>query len=167
MPDAGCAKVFPVEKTLRLLTNFAEVPAGDRIEEDHLRASFIELGVMREKGAITVEKRDGNTFFVVQDANAWFRAAGELLAEHQRIKAYGDRAAMQALVEKYGNRIDTALRDEIVARKNALALPEVIATIQPLLSPLLDSSGQIVDAKAEQVTSLVAYIDAVERASGS
>lgn len=122
---------------------------------------------MREKGAITVEKRDGKTFFVVQDANAWFRAAGELLAEHQRIKAYGDRAAMQALVEKYGNRIDTALRDEIVARKNALALPEVIATIQPLLSPLLDSSGQIVDAKAEQVTSLVAYIDAVERASGS
>jgi len=45
-------------------------------------------------------------------------------------------------------------------------LPELIATIPPLLSPLLDSSGQVVDAKAEQVASLDAYIDAVERASG-
>jgi dipeptidyl-peptidase-3 len=166
LPDAGCARVLPAGKTLRLLTNVAEVPTGDRIEEDHLRAAFIELGVMREKGVITVEKRDGKTFFVVKDPDAWFRAAGELLAEHQRIKAYGDRAAMQALVEKYGTRIDTALRDEVVARKKALALPELIATIPPLLSPLLDSSGQVVDAKAEQVASLDAYIDAVERASG-
>jgi dipeptidyl-peptidase-3 len=165
LPDAGCARAFAPGRVLRWVRNFLEVPAGDRVEEDHLRASFIELGVLRAKGAIAVEMRNGKTFFVVTDVELWRRAVGELLAEYQRIKATGDKAAMAVLVEKYGTHLDTALRDEVVARANALELPKLIATIPPLLTPVKDTDGRIVDATAEQTTLLDAYIDALERAS--
>jgi dipeptidyl-peptidase-3 len=149
---------------LRLVRNFLEVPIGDRVEEDHLRAGLIELGVLRERGVITLERRAGKTFFVVIDPDAWRRAVGELLAEHQRIKATGDAPALAALVARHGTRIDTALRDEIVARARSLALPERLATIPPLILPVRDATGRVVDARAEQVSSLDAYIDAVEAA---
>lgn len=167
VPDQGCARAFPAAKMLRLLRNFLEVPLGDRAEEDHLRAGLIELGVLRERGVITVERRGGKTFFVVADPDAWRRVVGELLAEHQRIKATGDAAALAALVERYGTRLDTALRDEIVARSRSLALPEYLATIPPLITPVRDTAGRVVDARAEQVTSLDAYIEAVEAAGGA
>jgi len=162
VPDPDCARAYPAGKTLRLVRNFLEVPAGDRIEEDHLRAGFIELAILRERGAIALEVRGGKSFFVVKDPDAWRRVVAELLAEHQRIKATGDKAALQALVSKYGTRLDTRLRDELWARAEKLNLPKAIATIPPLLTPVRDAAGRIIDAHAEQVTSLDAYIDAVE-----
>jgi len=150
---------------LLLARNYLDVPAGDHIEEDHLRAGFIELAVLRERGALAVEVRGGKSFFVVKDPVLWRRVVGELLAEYQRMKATGDRAALAALVEKYGTRLDPALRDEIVARQQKLDVPEVIATIPPLLTPIRDAAGRVVDARAEQVTSVDAYIAAVEQAA--
>ena len=85
--------------------------------------------------------------------------------EHQRIKATADKAALRALVEKYGTRINTRWRDEVLARLKALSLPQAIATIPPELSPVLDANGKIVDAKATQTTSLAAYVEALEKAS--
>lgn len=166
LPDAGCARIVPIAKTLRLLTNHVEVPVGDHIEEDHLRAAFIELGVLRAKGVIQVQVRDDETYFVVPNPDAWRAAVAELLAEHHRIKATGDKPAIRALTEKYGTRLDTKLRDEVARRYAALQLPERIATIPPLLTPIRDDSGKIKDARAEQVSSLDAYIDAIEQASG-
>jgi dipeptidyl-peptidase-3 len=163
--DAGCVGVYPAARTLLLVRNYLEVPAGDHIEEDHLRAGFIELAVLRERGALAVEVRGGKSFFVVKDPVLWRRVVGELLAEYQRMKATGDRAALAALVEKYGTRLDPALRDEIVARQKKLDVPEVIATIPPLLTPIRDAAGRVVDARAEQVTSVDAYIAAVEEAA--
>ena len=64
-------------------------------------------------------------------------------------------------------RLDSRLRDEIVARAEALHLPTTIATIPPLVTAVRDAAGRIVDARAVQVTSLDAYIDAVEAAAGS
>ena len=166
LPDAGCARIIPAAKSMRLLTNFLEVPVGDRIEEDHVRAGFIELGVLRDQGAIVPQRRGDETYFVVPDPAAWRAGVATLLAEHQRIKATGDKAALAALVEKYGTRLDTTLRDEVIARHQALHLPERIATIPPLLTAVRDESGQVRDARAEQVSSLDDYIEAFERASG-
>jgi dipeptidyl-peptidase-3 len=166
LPDAGCARIIPAAKTTRLLTSFLEVPVGDRIEEDHVRAGFIELGVLRDQGAIVPQRRGDKTYFVVPDPAAWRAGVAALLAEHQRIKATGDRAALAALVEKYGTQLDTSLRDEVVARHQALHLPERIATVPPLISAVRDDSGQIRDARAEQVSSLDDYIAAFERESG-
>ncbi|WP_437484704.1 hypothetical protein WME75_45590 [Sorangium sp. So ce1014] len=90
-------------------------------------------------------------------------ASGELLAELQRIKATGDREALKALVESCGTRINPAWRDEVLARLKALNLPRVIATVPPMITPVRDAGGKIVDATAEQTTSLDAYIAAMER----
>ena len=140
------------------------VPQGDIAEEDHLRAEMISVGNAREKGAIVVEQRAGKTFFVVKDPAAWRKAESDLLAELQRIKATGDRPAIKALVDRLGTKLDTKLRDEVLARRKSLNLPSGMATIPPILTAVRDAGGKIIDAKAEQATSLDAYVTYLEQA---
>ncbi|WP_437499058.1 dipeptidyl-peptidase 3 family protein [Sorangium sp. So ce1099] len=163
LPDAACARVFPAYAATLQLTMLRNVPQGDVAEEDHLRAELIAFGWVKDRGAVAVEVRQGKTFFVVKDPDAWRKASGELLAELHRIKATGDREALKALVERYGSRINPAWRDEVLARLKALNLPRTIATIPPMLTPIRDAAGKVVDAKAEQTTSLDAYIAALEQ----
>jgi len=165
LPDAGCARIVPQYQTMMGWMRLKSVTEGDVAEEDHLRADLISLGYIRDKGAIAVEDRSGKTFLVVKDPEAWRKAAGELLAELQRIKATGDKPALKALVEKYGTRINPKWRDEIVTRLNALGLPRSIATVPPTLTATRDKGGKIVEVAAEQTGSLDAYIDLLERAS--
>lgn len=165
LPDAGCARIYPQSRAVFSLLQLATVPEGEVAEESHLRADLIAFGYLKDKGAIVIEERAGKTFFVVKDPDAWHKAIGELLAEHHRIKATGDKAAIKALVEKYGSRINPKWRDQVIARLKSLGLPRAIATIPPVLSPVLDGSGRVVDAKAEQTISLDAYLDTLERAS--
>ncbi|MGK3992463.1 dipeptidyl-peptidase 3 family protein [Sorangium sp. So ce1024] len=164
LPDAGCARVFPAYTAMTQLTMLRSVPKGDVAEEDHLRAELIAFGWVKDRGAVAVEVRKGKTYFVVKDPDAWRRASGELLAELHRIKATGDREALKALVERHGTRINPAWRDEVLARLDALNLPRTIVTIPPIITPIRDASGKVVDAKAEQTTSLDAYIAALEQA---
>ena len=163
LPDAGCARVYPSYTAMIQMVMVKNVPQGDAVEEDHLRAELISSGNAREKGAIVVEQRGGKTFFVVKDPAAWRKAEGDLLAELQRIKATGDKAAIKALVDRFGTKLDTRLRDEVVARRKSLNLPSNIATIPPILTAVRDASGAVVDARAEQTTSLDAYVNAVEK----
>ncbi|WP_394843083.1 dipeptidyl peptidase 3 [Pendulispora brunnea] len=162
LPDAACARVYPSLEEAMTLEFLSWVPEGDRIEEDHMQGAFIRLGIFLEKGVTKVEERNGKIFFTVKDPDAWRRAAGELLTEHQRIKATGDKAAMAALVEKYGSRLNTTWRDQVIARVKSLNLPRALATVPPVLTPIRDAKGQVIDAKAEQVTSLDAYLDVLE-----
>jgi dipeptidyl-peptidase-3 len=164
LPDERCARIFPQYKTMAILASLAGVPQGEIAEQVHLRGDLIALGHYMEKGAVTVEERSGETVLVVKDPDAWRRAAGELLAELQRIKATGDKAAIKALADKHGTRINTRWRDEVISRMKSLGLPSAVATIPPLLTPLHDGSGRIVDARAEQTASLDAYIAALEQA---
>lgn len=165
LPDAGCARVFPTFRAMQELVSLAQVPVGAVAEEDHLRGALIAFGVARDKGALAVEQREGKSFYVVKDAEAWRKASSDLLAEHQRIKATGDREALRALVEKYGTRIDTNLRDEVLRRLKALNLPRLFATVPPMLSPIRDAGGKVVDAKAEITPSIDAYLEALEKAA--
>lgn len=164
LPDAGCVKAYAAYTAMIQMVMLKNVPEGDVVEEDHLRAELISAGNARDKGAIVVEQRAGKTFFVVKDPAAWRKAEGDLLAELQRIKATGDKPAIKLLVEKYGTKLDTKLRDEVLARRKALDLPSNIATIPPILTPIRDAGGAIVDARAEQTTSLDAYLTALEQA---
>ncbi|MFN7130919.1 MAG: dipeptidyl-peptidase 3 family protein, partial [Myxococcales bacterium] len=165
LPDAGCVKVYAQYKTVLDFVRLKQVPEGDTAEEDHLRAALIQFGYLKDRGAITIEQRDGKTFPVVKDPQAWRAAVGELLAEHQRIKATGDKAALKKLVDQYGTRLNTAWRDEVVARVKALGLPRVIATIPPMLEPVRDEAGRVVDARAAQTTDLDAYFEMIARAA--
>ena len=76
--------------------------------------------LMANTKAIEKRVRDGKTYYVVVDVQAFREGVGRLLAEVQRIKSEGDYAAAHALFETYGVHFDPALRDEVVARVQAL-----------------------------------------------
>ena len=69
---------------------------------------------MENTDAIEVRKRDGKTYYVVVDPDAWHDGACKLLAEVQRIKSEGDYAAAKKLFEDHGIHFDPELRDEVV-----------------------------------------------------
>jgi dipeptidyl-peptidase III len=160
MPDAGCTRVVPAATALRLLMGHLQVPTGDRLEEDHLRADFIELGVLRQQGALRVEQRAGKTFFVAPDAQLWRRSVAGLLGQLHTIKATGDRAGIRRLVDAFGARLDPRLRDELLARRPASPLAEYVAPLPARLTPIRDAAGRVVDVRADEFPSLDAYIEA-------
>ena len=62
-----------------------------------------------------------------------------------RIKSEGDYDAARTLFETHGIYFDPALRDEVVARVDAVGLPSYSGFVQPRLEPVLDDAGEIVD----------------------
>jgi dipeptidyl-peptidase-3 len=132
--------------TRGVLLQLRRVREGDQLEEDHMRNRQLVVNwLRRHTRAIEVRRRDGRTYFVVVDVDAFHDGVGRLLAEVQRIKGEGDYAAARALVESYGVHFDPMLRDEIVARVDALRLPSYSAFVMPRLSPVLGQDGSIVD----------------------
>ena len=95
--------------------------------------------------AVDVRRRDGKTYYVMADTEAFREGVGRLLAEVQRIKSTGDYGAARALVETYGVHFDPQLRDEVVARVDALDLPSYTGFVMPRLEPVPDDAGEITD----------------------
>ena len=89
--------------------------------------------LMAHTSAIDVRQRDGKTYFVMTDAAAFRDGVGRLLAEVQRIKGEGDYAAARRSSRTYGVHFDPALRDEVVARVDALKLPSYTGFVMPRL----------------------------------
>jgi dipeptidyl-peptidase-3 len=79
------------------------------------------------------------------DATAFRAGVAVLLSEIQRIKAEADYEAAARFFAEYGTTFDPALRDEIVARNDALDLPAYSGFVQPVLEPVRDASGAIAD----------------------
>lgn len=130
------------------LVQLRRIRHGTQIEEDHMRnRQAIVHWLMAHTKAIEVRKRDGKTFYVVVDVAAFHDGAGRMLAEVQRIKSTGDYAAAVALFETYGIHFDAALRDEVVSRVDTLNLPSYTGFVQPKLTPVLNSSGEITDVE--------------------
>jgi dipeptidyl-peptidase-3 len=103
--------------------------------------------LMAHTNAIERRRRDGRTYFVVVDVRAFREGVGRLLAEVQRVKGEGDYAAAKQLLDTYGIHFDAALRDEIVARADALNLPSYSGFVMPRLEARYDDEGQIVDVE--------------------
>lgn len=95
--------------------------------------------------AIDARLREGKTYYVVVDVDAFHTGVGRLLAEVQRVKSEGDYESARALVATYGTHFEPRLRDEIVARVDRLNLPSYTAFIQPKLEAVRDAAGHIVD----------------------
>jgi dipeptidyl-peptidase-3 len=81
------------------------------------------------------------------DPQAFREGCGRLLAEIQRVKSEGDYEGAKALFEAYGIHFDSALRDEIVARVDALQLPSYTGFVQPRLEAVHDAGGAITDVR--------------------
>ena len=132
------------------LSLLRRVRTGDRLEDDHMRATHLIVEWLRaHDGGVEVVSRDGKTYFRVSDIPAMRKGVAALLAEVQRIKGEGDKAAARDLLDRYATRIDTRLRDEVVARADRAGIPSYVAFVMPEIVPVRDASGEVVDARLE------------------
>ena len=137
------------------LVQLRRVREGSQIEEDHMRnRHMIVSWLLANTQAIEVRRRDGKTYFVTTNIAAFRAGVARLLAEVQRIKSEGDYEAAKALFDTYGVHFDPALRDEIVARVDALKLPSYTAFVMPRLEANYGEDGSIVDVEVSYPLSL-------------
>ena len=130
------------------LVQLRRVREGTTIEEDHMRnRQMIVYWLMAHTKAIETRVRDGKTYYVMVDIQAFHDGVGRLLGEVQRIKSEGDYDAALALFDTYGVHFEPALRDEIVARVDRLKLPSYTGFVQPRLEAVTDSAGRITDVR--------------------
>ena len=141
------------------LMQLRRIREGTQIEEDHMRnRQMIVNWLLAHTGAIDVRRRDGKTFYVLADVGAFRDGVGRLLSDVQRIKAVGDYDAALALFETYGVHFDPALRDEIVARVDALNLPSYTGIVMPRLAALHAPDGSIEDVEISYPLDLTAQM---------
>jgi dipeptidyl-peptidase III len=132
--------------TRNALVQLRRIREGTQIEEDHMRnRQMIVRWLMANTKAIEERMRDGKTFYVMVDPVAFREGVGRLLAEVQRIKSEGDYAGAQQLFDSYGVHFDATLRDQVVARVDALDLPSYSGFVQPKLTAVTSADGSITD----------------------
>jgi dipeptidyl-peptidase-3 len=130
------------------IVQLRRVREGTTLEEDHMRnRQAIVHWLMAHTTAIERRVRDGKTYYVMVDAAAFRAGCGAMLAEVQRIKAQADYDAAARLFDAHGTHFDPALRDEVVARTDALDLAAYTGFVQPELEPVRDEHGAIVDVR--------------------
>jgi dipeptidyl-peptidase-3 len=128
------------------IVQLRRVREGTQIEEDHMRnRQMIVAWLMANAKAIERRTREGKTYYVMVDVDAFRSGVARLLAEVQRIKSEGDYDAARALFETYGVHFDAALRDEVVARVDRLNLPSYTGFVQPRLEAVTAEDGTIAD----------------------
>ncbi len=132
-------------QALILLTRY---PKGDQIEEDHDRGGQMIVNYLMDRfGCIEPVTRDAKIYLRVTDYAKMHQGVGALLAELMRIKAEGDYNAMRKLMDTYGVKLNPAWRDQVVERARRIGLPTRAAFISPLVEPVRDAAGRIVDAR--------------------
>jgi dipeptidyl-peptidase III len=132
--------------TRTAIVQLRRVREGAQLEEDHMRnRQMVVRWLMANTKAIDVRTRDGKTYYLMTDPQAYREGVGRLLAEVQRIKAEGDYAAARRLFETYGVHFDPKLRDEVVARVDRLRLPSYTGFVMPKLEAVTGPSGGITD----------------------
>ena len=129
-----------------LLTQLVRIEQGRQIEEAHMRnRALIARWCLAQGGAMRLVKQDGKTRLVIDDYELLRSYVARLLAEVQRIKSEGDHEAARQLVETYGVSIDATLHAEVLQRYRLLNLAPYKGFINPLLTPVCDAQGEIVD----------------------
>ena len=145
--------------TRNALLQLRRIREGTQIEQDHMRnRQMIVHWLMANTEAVERRTRGGRTYYVMVDAEAFRAGAATLLAEVQRIKAEGDYEAARTLFETHGIHFDPALRDEVVARVDAVGLPSYTGFVQPRLEPVRDGAGAIVDVRISYPQDLTAQM---------
>lgn len=127
-----------------LLLQLRRISHGDQIEEDHMKnRQMVAMYIFKNSDAVKMEKKDGKTFVKVIDYDKMRGMVGKLLAEVMRIKAEGDLQAAKNLIDTYGLKIDTALRDEVLERIKHLDVASYSGFVMPEYEPVTDASGTI------------------------
>ncbi|MFM2196427.1 MAG: hypothetical protein RL092_2027, partial [Bacteroidota bacterium] len=124
---------------------------GEEIEEAHMRNRAWISNWLIERGAsenvISREIRNGKTYFNINNYERMRELVGELLREVQRITSQGDYAAAKKLADGYGKKVELALHEEVLKRSETLNIPPYNGFVNPILEPVKDKNGNIVDVK--------------------
>ncbi len=133
-----------------LLLQLRRITHGDQIEEDHMKnRQMVAMYILKNSDAVRMEQRDGKTYVKVADYQAMRTMVGKLLAEVMRIKAEGDLQAAKKLINTYGLKIDTAVRDEVLERIEHLDVASYNGYVMPEYLPVTDASGSLTDVKVQ------------------
>ncbi len=129
------------------MVQLQRVPKGhDQLEEDHMKnRQLIVHWLWKNSDCIERVQKEGKTYFRVMSYEKMRGGVGKLLAEIQRIKSEGDFAAAKILIDTYGFKIDTTLRDEVLARMEKLDRAVYTGFVMPKLEPVKDTKGNITD----------------------
>jgi len=131
-----------------LMTQLIRLKLGDDVEEAHMvnrqwvSAWAFEKGL--EDNVIEKVTKEGKTYFNINDYEKLHALFGELLKETQRIKSEGDYAAVEALVEGYGVKVDQDIHAEVLKRNKQFTSAPYSGFVNPVITPKLDSDGTIV-----------------------
>ena len=133
-----------------LMTQLTRIKPGNDIEEAHMRNRALIAHWCFENGnAIQMEKRDGKAFINISDYKELRALIARLLAEIQRIKSEGDFEAAKTLVENYAVKVDADLHKEVLERYERLHLAPYKGFINPVMTPVTDSNGEITDINVD------------------
>ena len=130
-----------------LMTQLIRLNLGDDVEEAHMKNRQWVSAWAYEKGKAdnVIEKvtRDGKTYFNINDYKKLHEIFGQLLRETQRIKSEGDYAAVEALVEGYGVKVDQDIHKEVLERNKQFPSPPYSGFVNPVLVPETNDAGEI------------------------
>jgi dipeptidyl-peptidase-3 len=131
-----------------LMTQLIRITPGNQIEEAHMRnRALIAHWCLENGNAVRLIKRDGKTYVEVVDYDGLRQLFARLLAEVQRIKSEGDFDAARQLVERYAVQVDAELHQEVLERYRRLDLAPYKGFINPMMLPVYDQNGQMVDVQ--------------------
>lgn len=137
-----------------LMTQLIRLNLGDDVEEAHMRNRQWVSAWAYEKGKAdnVIEKvtRDGKTYFNINDYDKLHELFGQLLRETQRIKSEGDYAAVEALVEGYGVKVDQDIHAEVLERNKQFNSAPYSGFVNPVLVPETNDTGEITAIKVTQ-----------------
>ena len=149
LPDAEAYKAQYYTYIMNgLMTQLVRVTPGNDIEEAHMRnRSLIARWCFEKTRTVDVEKdpSTGKLYVTIRDYEALRHAFGQLLAEIQRIKSEGDYHAAADLVETYAVHVPEDLHKHVLERYNKLHIAPYKGFINPVLTPVRNETGEIVD----------------------
>jgi len=137
-----------------LVMQLIRLNLGDDVEEAHMRnRQWISAWVF-EKGqkdnVIGKITRNGKTYYNINDYAKLRELFGQLLRETQRIKSEGDYAAVEALVEGYGVKVDQKLHAEVLERNKQFTSAPYSGFVNPVLVADKNKEGEIIGVKVTQ-----------------
>jgi len=141
-----------------MMLQLKRLKPGEQVEEAHMRNRQMIAKWAYEEGmkdsVIVMNKRDGKSYFVINDYEKLKEIFGMQLRELQRIKSEGDFEAGQNLVESYGVKVDPELHKEVLERYAELDIAPYGGFINPMLKPVMEGD-KIIDVTIEYPESFV------------
>lgn len=139
-----------------MMTQLVRIAKGASIEEAHMRNRALIANWCHDNGTvIELVVRDGKSYVRIKDYAGLRMLFARLLAEIQRIKSEGDFNAARNLVERYAVKVNPVLHDEVLERYAKLNIAPYKGFINPVLLPVCNANGDIVDVQVDYSESYV------------